>query len=1043
MSKYSVTRSTTVGKTISRADLLRILHLTCEDTLQTIAELSGYQASLTKPAVIAEETEVLKWPAPAEPGQKEEPAEQPKSQAAPVHFYRIIDCRPSTLSQLPEQQIQSKKALYKGVPDLDLTKVTRPHCQPPEKLPQVPWSQLWPILQQILTTLKRSPRPDIKVLAQKLAQAQIPLRLPRQSKKRWIAQVQVLIDETERMTLFGEDITALRNKLEKWRGKTGLHIQYIVGHPGENVRIHSNKKDYPQPWNPPEPGSAIFIISDLGVLDLSGQTLQAWIGFGVRLRRLGFLPIVWFPLPQRYLTPELITLFDCYCWTMYSDLQKVSWVRPRLSNHNTALQDDMATNAGEVLAWLSPLVQIEPRLVRAVCRELATGWQDSGIEAAVWLHDNLERHSFAGYFKSEIIETHREQFRALRNNNPALAERIVAVLRHYHAHLFPTLYHEEMLVLSDLIGEQMSVPYDQQIKQATKHFRQLTKALDKKTPMDERHAGSTGLPAFLWHYARRQHQAIFDQSDDERFSHLPAIQGILYRDYIDDWLAFTDQRPLSTKYVQSMLAFARGQVNQERYVLCMMGQDRVRLLPEQQYWEGESGFSVGFRLSTFNFRPDCVFHHISGDKNVTPIRLQGDRLEIILTGSEHHTLHLCGQALTLERLSRPEWVEAISRQQMDSNQSYDPLILRGCRTADQEPNQWFWHNPTLFAESVTGKFDNTTLQTLSGFWYDLPPGEIYIPDWADNADRDCFGLYADVGILGVVQRFRWIAPGSFLMGSPEGEEGRFDDETQHQVNLSQGFWLADTACTQALWQAVMGMGKNLSRFKGNNRPVETISWNDIQSFLKNLNEGHPGLALRLPTEAEWEYACRANTIGAFNFNSKLTLENVNYNGGWDHEDKWDEIALRQTADVKSYLPNPWGLYEMHGNVWEWCQDRYDKYRLGSETDPEVPETNHDRILRGGAWSFGGRFCRSGNHNAHYGPGNALDCFGFRLARAHDPSYSGADQQRLEHTHVYKHKNNIFNDLYRFPIQEMEVTLLSNIKFPKTQKKRIKKPKYFL
>ena len=121
-----------------------------------------------------------------------------------------------------------------------------------------------------------------------------------------------------------------------------------------------------------------------------------------------------------------------------------------------------------------------------------------------------------------------------------------------------------------------------------------------------------------------------------------------------------------------------------------------------------------------------------------------------------------------------------------------------------------------------------------------------------------------------MQRFRWIQPGSFVMGSPEEENGRYDDETPHQVNLSQGYWLADTACTQALWQAVMG--NNPSQFKGENRPVDSVSWNDVQQFIETLNQQQPGLNLRLPSEAEWEYACRAGTTGAFNFEGELSLD---------------------------------------------------------------------------------------------------------------------------------------------------------------------------
>ncbi|MCP4697099.1 MAG: SUMF1/EgtB/PvdO family nonheme iron enzyme, partial [Gammaproteobacteria bacterium] len=131
------------------------------------------------------------------------------------------------------------------------------------------------------------------------------------------------------------------------------------------------------------------------------------------------------------------------------------------------------------------------------------------------------------------------------------------------------------------------------------------------------------------------------------------------------------------------------------------------------------------------------------------------------------------------------------------------------------------------------------------------------PAWADILDRDEYGLFADFSFEGVIQRMRWIKPGRFMMGSPESEPERRDNERLHEVTLSCGFWLADTACTQALWQAVMG--ENPSRFKGNEKPVENVSWDDVMAFIRKLNEKVSGLELRLPAEAEWEYACRAGT----------------------------------------------------------------------------------------------------------------------------------------------------------------------------------------
>ncbi len=263
-----------------------------------------------------------------------------------------------------------------------------------------------------------------------------------------------------------------------------------------------------------------------------------------------------------------------------------------------------------------------------------------------------------------------------------------------------------------------------------------------------------------------------------------------------------------------------------------------------------------------------------------------------------------------------------------------------------------------------------------GFWYYLPSGAASLkPDWASVAGRDRYGLYADTEVAGVTQRFRWIEPTTFLMGSPENEEGRYNNEIQHEVTLTQGYWLADTACTQALWQAIMG--ENPSQFKDENNPVENVSWKDIvEDFLPRFNRQYPELKLRLPTEAEWENACRADTTIAFHFGEKndLSLEKVNYSGQWDNYNSDGKIQT-----VKSYPPNPWGLYEMHGNVWEWCQDGFDSYPAESIVDPQGAGSGVDRVLRGSSWISFGRLCRSA-YRGHGDPAARFD-YGFRLARS--------------------------------------------------------------
>ena len=258
-----------------------------------------------------------------------------------------------------------------------------------------------------------------------------------------------------------------------------------------------------------------------------------------------------------------------------------------------------------------------------------------------------------------------------------------------------------------------------------------------------------------------------------------------------------------------------------------------------------------------------------------------------------------------------------------------------------------------------------TPSTISTGWHPLARG--IPPDWASAWGQDQYGVFVEFTIEDVTQRLRWIPPGRFLMGSADGEKGRWDDEgPQHPVTLSEGFWLFATPCTQALWQAVME--DNPSCFEGQSNPVEWVSWNEVQTFLEAINERVPDLALCLPSEAQWEHACRAGTTTAYSYGDKADHEQMNIAAS----------EIKQTTSVDRYPPKPWGLHDMHGNVWEWCRDGFRKFKSQTEVDPEGPETGH-RVLRGGSWANDARRARSACRN-HNGPVVRYDVIGFRPAR---------------------------------------------------------------
>ncbi len=203
--------------------------------------------------------------------------------------------------------------------------------------------------------------------------------------------------------------------------------------------------------------------------------------------------------------------------------------------------------------------------------------------------------------------------------------------------------------------------------------------------------------------------------------------------------------------------------------------------------------------------------------------------------------------------------------------------------------------------------------------------------------------------------FAWIPPGTFLMGSPPEEPERRDDERQHKVTLTKGFYLGIHPVTQAQWQAIMG--NNSSAFKGEDLPVETVSWQDCQAFCEKLGQQWH---YRLPTEAEWEYACRAGTTTPSPLGEIITTDQANYDGNHPHHKGEVGWYRRQTTPIGSFPPNVWGLFDMPGNVCEWCADWYNKdyYKRSPQEDPQGPKHGQDRVLRGGSWFNYGLCCRA-------------------------------------------------------------------------------------
>ncbi len=249
--------------------------------------------------------------------------------------------------------------------------------------------------------------------------------------------------------------------------------------------------------------------------------------------------------------------------------------------------------------------------------------------------------------------------------------------------------------------------------------------------------------------------------------------------------------------------------------------------------------------------------------------------------------------------------------------------------------------------------------------------------WTEADNRPNRSFTNSIGM-----KFVYVEAGRFMMGSgfsPEdvaerygGEAKWYNDELpRHEVTLTKPFLIQITEVTQRQWIDIMGVNPSGFEYCGENCPIEKVSWNDAQEFIRKLNEREQTDKYRLPTEAEWEYACRAGSTTAFSFgNDQKDLEGQ----AWYTRNSWN-----WTHQVNHKTPNSWGIYDMHGNVWEWCQDWYGDYPSGPVSDPKGPSSGSRRVSRGGSWRNAARFCRS---SYRYGvdPAYRRPTGGFRLVR---------------------------------------------------------------
>ncbi len=257
----------------------------------------------------------------------------------------------------------------------------------------------------------------------------------------------------------------------------------------------------------------------------------------------------------------------------------------------------------------------------------------------------------------------------------------------------------------------------------------------------------------------------------------------------------------------------------------------------------------------------------------------------------------------------------------------------------------------------------------------LDPRDYKITAFGTDDGVPSAGSRRKLTLNGVEFVFRWIPEGTFMMGSPSEETDRSDDEVQHEVRIAQGFWALETEVAQGMWTPFMD--DNPSCFRSSERlPVENVSWNDCQRYIRALNALNlcpKGFEFALPTEAQWEYACRAGTSSPYSFGDFLNKDVANFDENSSYEMETLDAPVGSTKIVGSNPTNPWGLHDMHGNVAEWTADWY----RGYPNDPRTPERRDNRAYRGGSWKDKASRCRSASR-ADAKASERVDGVGLRL-----------------------------------------------------------------
>jgi len=841
---------------------------------------------------------------------------------------------------------------------------------PPDLAPR---ARLWPYIRAALTRVIASGELDQAAVVRALAALATLSRTPWRMRRGWAPRVMVISDDSRRLGAFKTDRNRLLQRIGRDLGPASLISRSVS-------EARPLRESFSEFLNSLPAGAPVIALGDLGCLNRDEGIERQWYDFGKSLVAGGHRITALATCPTSRWHPGLAALWRMTLWDRGSRPQPYRVAhdgndpvgpldrryRPRLP----AAGDELASEAHQamfLLRLLSPAVFIEDATLRSLRYALGSAFGDVGTEADVWDHPLVETGVLGFAVKTTALKDLFDGFAEAEKKVPFS---MAGFLQKHHAHLAPLARAEESMGLARLGAKDAQECY----QNALEVYRKL---LEYLCSGDDRLGAMAQLRQWFREYHPRAAPGVWESPELSALWLLTAPKQV------------SASGELPAGFNDRALSLVKGPSAEQRRLI--LGQQGTRLVissasaaPRSDIQPWQPTYSPLGEIGAFDGEATIQMHAGEGRpaNGQTRIRIGSE------SGGEGRfpvqsisRIVSAFASVEIDRAEKPSWASMIMRDK-------EGLLLEVIENGTPRMMRWF--NPGRY-EAVQGGLETDGISprfdVKHGFWWDAREHVEWLehgfrkPAWASNFGTDQYGMYAEFTIESATQRMRWIPPGRFMMGSPEEEKERHDDESQHEVVLTHGFWLADTACTQEMWQAVMG--ENPSEFRDDPRnPVEKVSWETIRSgFLPRINGAIPGIGLCLPTEAQWEFACRAGTTTPFWWGDELTTDDANYDGNHPYAGGSKGEDRQKTVQVKTFKPNPWGLWQMHGNVWEWCADWVGAYPRGPVIDPRGPDAGSTRVLRGGCWINYGRSLRSAYRDRN-DPSNRDVISGFRLARGH-------------------------------------------------------------